>query len=149
MVLKGGKSSSSEIDFFIDLVLFQNKQNNIIDVKFDFLTSAFDMFNFFIYLLVKSIIVLSGIESIDVDHIQLQIVQNIKERFQFTGIQVLINHKEKTPLITQPVSIRVTGDVTKLDSYLLMVNTAQNTYEVSFSLGHQTRSSCKSIYFTI
>jgi len=143
------KSSSSEIDLFVDLILLQNQNNNMIDVTFDFLTSAFDMFNFFIHLLIKSLILLSGQDSIDVDNISLKIVDTIKERFRYTGINILIQISEKIPVIGPRVFIQQKGGDNKLENFSLKINSASNTYTISFSLSHKSKTTCHSRPFII
>jgi hypothetical protein len=142
MVLKDGKSSSSDIDLFLSLILFENSKNNTIDVTFDFLSSAYDMFNFFIHLLIKSLIVLSGKETLDVDNIPIEIINIVKERFQYTGIQIIIEIKEKLPMVGPRVYIKVNGVESKLESYSLMVNSAVHTYAISFCLDYRMTTRC-------
>jgi hypothetical protein len=124
----------TNVDHFVQFVLFQNELNRRIDVVFDFLNSPFDMFNFFIYLVIKSLTILGdNCESIVVDNIDMNHISLIKDRFKYAGIHINID------IITEEnnnnmIYIHQNGDGKNVEHFSLNIMSKAMRYKLFFTL---------------
>lgn len=123
----------TDADSFLRFVLFQNTSNVKIDVVFSFLDTPFDLFNFLIYLTIKSLSILSGSDSILVEAISNEHMDKIKDRLRYTGIVVntVVLFEDNS---VSKVYIHQEGDGQKIEQFSLNIVTPKQRYRLQFGL---------------
>lgn len=124
----------TNVDQFVNFILFQNELNRKIDVVFDFLNTPFDMFNFFIYLIIKSLTILSNTDSVIVENIDMKHIATVQDRFKYAGIDVRIDIMNEENINTNMVYIHQNGDNQNIENFSLNIISNSQRYKLHFVL---------------
>ena len=120
------------LDDLLYMILFNNKNNNSLDVCLEFLDSPFDMFNFFIHILIKSFLIVTKQKHVNIDEIDIKDFLFIKDRFSYTGIDCDLSMYERI-LNYKTIFIKQVSDFKSLEDYVFEIH-SNKFYRITFKV---------------
>ena len=121
------------IDEFVQFLLYKNTQNKQIEVVFTFLENAFDMFNFFLYVVIKCLLTMKGTDTLEITSVSLKDLDYVKDRLKYSGIKLIYKAIPTSHLMSRVV-IRLKGDKDKVENYSLHIQSLNIDIILSFAV---------------
>lgn len=123
--------SSEDIELLI-LTILDNPKNNIIYLDIPLIKDAFDLFNFFIHILISMILKTKQLNSVDIERVTDADILFIQNRMSYAGIDLKVNVSPNNTDIQRINFLKINnGDI--VSDYILEIR-ATNVYHIQFFL---------------